>query len=419
VKVRAASTPSSTSTEQSETYGYENFPTRDAVKESARLAAELNVRVPKNEAYQQTIRRSVTYAGVGLRSGEVELMRVRPAGAGEGRYFARVAKGTIDASSVEMNSEVTYSDEEAEDALLERVRMALSNDEEAKAETRARAAATRAEAQAKIEAPETGVAGEARARACVDAVVEDVRLSSELKGDGDFVVRGAEHLLSTLEAMGVDNCRIELEGSGEVPILDGSASSYAYDLCKIGLTPAVSSSGAEEPRMAWKLTENVMVQEGDAFMMLNVDDSTKLTYGIDFTYKSTAIDKQWESWTPTEDAPYALHIAPARNFGTLQDFVAYYRAGYIRGGLENCALVANGGEYWNAPLRLNNEPARHKLIDLIGDLSLLAEPGMSGVPVGHVVAYKAGHKLHAKFVRAVAKAAKTKVPAQIWYSGDE
>ena len=91
-------------------------------------------------------------------------MRVRPAVAGEGRYFARVAKGTIDASSVEMNSEVTYSDEEAEDALLERVRMALSNDEEAKAETRARAAATRAEAQAKIEAPETGVAGEARAR---------------------------------------------------------------------------------------------------------------------------------------------------------------------------------------------------------------------------------------------------------------
>ena len=419
VQVRAASTPSSTTTEQSETYGYENFPSRETVKEAARLAAELNVRVPKNEAYQQTIRRSVTYAGIGLRSGEVELMRVRPAGAGEGRFFVRVAKGTIDASSVEINSEVTYNDEEAEDALLERVRMALSNDEEEKAETRARAEAARAEASAKIEAPEAGVAGETRARACVDAVVEDVRLSSELKGDGDFVVRGAEHLLSTLEAMGVDNCRIELEGSGEVPILDGSASSYAYDICKIGLTPALSSSGAEEPRMAWKLTENVMVQEGDAFMMLNVDNSTKLTYGIDFTYKSTAIDKQWESWTPTEDVPYALHLAPARTFGTLQDFVAYYRAGYIRGGLENCALVANGGQYWNAPLRLNNEPARHKLVDLIGDLSLLAEPGMSGVPVGHVVAYKAGHKLHAKFVRAVANAAKTKVPAEIWHSGDE
>ena len=77
-------------------------------------------------------------------------------------------------------------------------------------------------------------------------------------------------------------------------------------------------------------------------------------------------------------------------------------------------LVANGEEYWNAPLRVSNEPARHKILDLIGDLSLLAEPGMSGVPVGHVVAYKAGHKLHAKFIKALAAAAKEQVPAELW-----
>jgi len=388
-------------------------------REHARIAREINVVIPKNSSMQQTVRRSVTFDGVGLRSGATEKARVRPARANEGRYFVRVQKGTIDTETLVGMRGVKYSDEEAEDVLLERVRMALSNDEGEKAETRARAAAARAAAAAKIEAPVSGVKGEQRARASVSAINDDVRLSSELKGDGDFVVRGAEHLLSALEAMGVDNCRIELEGSGEVPILDGSAAVYAYDLCEVGLTPAKSLNDAEEPRMAWKVTENVMVQEGDAFIMLNVDESTKLTYGIDFTYKSTAIDKQWESWTPTQDAPYALHLSPARTFGTLQDFVAYYRAGYIRGGLENCALVANGAEYWNAPLRLNNEPARHKLVDLIGDLSLLAEPGMSGVPMGHIVAYKAGHKLHAKFVRAVAKAAKTKVPAEIWHSGDE
>jgi UDP-3-O-acyl-N-acetylglucosamine deacetylase len=160
-----------------------------------------------------------------------------------------------------------------------------------------------------------------------------------------------------------------------------------------------------------------MVQEGDAFMMFNVDDKCKLTYGIDFTYKSTAIGKQWESWTPTEDAPYVFHISPARTFGTINDFTAYFRAGYIKSGLEDCALIANGDQYWNAPVRVSNEPARHKLLDLIGDLSLLAEPGMSGVPVGHVVAYKAGHKLHAKFVKALAKASKEQVDAEIWSEG--
>ena len=67
---------------------------------------------------------------------------------------------------------------------------------------------------------------------------------------------------------------------------------------------------------------------------------------------------------------------------------------------------------------LPNEPARHKLLDLLGDLSLLAEPGHVGVPVGHVVAYKAGHELHARFAKEVREAIKqgkaTRVPAEMW-----
>ena len=102
----------------------------------------------------------------------------------------------------------------------------------------------------------------------------------------------------------------------------------------------------------------------------------------------------------------------------MSDIMAYFRAGYIRGGTEHCALIANGDQFWNPPMLLPHEPARHKLLDLIGDLSLLAEPGMAGVPVGHVVAYKAGHNLHAKFAKAVAAAAAagkvTKVPAEMW-----
>lgn len=392
--------------------GYVNFESRDAVREAAQLAVELDMTIPTNETYQQTVRRSITFAGIGLKSGEVELVRVRPARAGEGRYFVQVPKGTLDASATERSKDVEYTEEEEEDLLLEKVRMALSNDEEEKAKARELAAKDRAAANAQIETPESYDSGEVRVHASYENVVEDVRLRSELKGG--FTVLGAEHLLSALEAMGIDNCRIELEGSGEVPIMDGSASTYAYDFSCVGLAPSLSADGAQAPRMAWKIKENVMVQEGDAFMMLNVDDACKLTYGIDFSYKSTAIGKQWESWTPVEDAPYVFHISPARTFGTINDFTAYYRAGHIRAGLEECVLVANGEEYWNAPLRVSNEPARHKILDLIGDLSLLAEPGMSGVPVGHVVAYKASHKLHAKFIKALAAAAKEQVPAELW-----
>jgi UDP-3-O-[3-hydroxymyristoyl] N-acetylglucosamine deacetylase len=88
-----------------------------------------------------------------------------------------------------------------------------------------------------------------------------------------------------------------------------------------------------------------------------------------------AIGKQWESWTPTEDGPYVDVIARARTFATMPDIMAYFRAGYIRGGTEHCALIANGDKFWNPPMVLPNENARHKLLDLVGDLSLLAEPG--------------------------------------------
>ena len=125
---------------------------------------------------------------------------------------------------------------------------------------------------------------------------------------------------------------------------------------------------------------------------------TKLTYGIDFR-TSLAIGKQWESWTPTEDGNYT--DVAAREPSEQRRPSWRTRAGYIRGGTEHCAPIANG-DVWNPPC-CSPQPARHKPLDLIGDLSP-AEPGMAGVPVGHVVAYKAGHNLHAKFAKAVAAA---------------
>ena len=129
---RGAKTTATAVGQSSDTDGYENFETRADAQQAVRMAAALNVRVRANVGYQQTVRKSLTYSGMGLRSGEVELMRLRPARAGEGRYFVKVPNGTIDASESGVQDTTEYSEEELEDMLLERVRMALSNDEEEK-----------------------------------------------------------------------------------------------------------------------------------------------------------------------------------------------------------------------------------------------------------------------------------------------
>jgi len=341
--------------------------------------------------------------GQGLHSGEVETIRVCPAFAGEGRYFVRVPAGSIPAEAADEEeggafSRKGMSSEEVEDSVLEQLRAMISNVDEGKDGTAERAAELKKNNGRKQERPDDFTIAGPRIPAALVLVQDNLRLSTRLELAGaapdEGFVGTVEHLLSALEASGVDNARIEVEGSGEIPILDGSAYQFCYDLARVGLVPAEGAgaggaTSAPVPRMAWKPTETVMVSEGDAFIMFNPDAVTKLTYGIDFSYKSRAIGKQWESWTPTEDGTYVDVIARARTFSTMSDIMAYFRAGYIRGGTEHCALIANGDKFWNPPMLLPHENARHKLLDLIGDLSLLAEPGMSGVPVGHIVAYKA------------------------------
>ena len=104
-------------------------------------------------------------------------------------------------------------------------------------------------------------------------------------------------------------------------------------------------------------------------------------------------------------------MAPARTFATAAGVCAVQAAGLARGGSLACALVADNGAWLNAateahgPLRLRNEPAAHKLLDLLGDVALAARPGHAGLPLGTVTAFRAGHALHARFVAALAAAA--------------
>jgi UDP-3-O-[3-hydroxymyristoyl] N-acetylglucosamine deacetylase len=221
---------------------------------------------------------------------------------------------------------------------------------------------------------------------------------------GDAAVSTVEHLLSALEASGVDNARIEVEEGTELPILDGSAEGWVLGIKDSGVVEAQSAAGETLARKAWRPKEPIVVSSGESFVMLHPEGKTRLTYIVDFTAKTKAIGKQSFSWCPADDLPYGHEIANARTFTTLEDAEAARAAGLIKGGSPVNALIADRSMYQNGPLRYYDEPVRHKMLDLIGDLALAAGDGNAGLPIGHVVAYKASHDLHVKFARKLLEA---------------
>ncbi len=224
------------------------------------------------------------------------------------------------------------------------------------------------------------------------AAVSQTVLSTQL-GKGEVCVRTVEHLLAALSGMGVDNARIEID-SPEVPLLDGSAMVWTANIAQVGL---VSQLVNNQEFLA--VTEPIWVYEGDAFVCALPAPETRFSYGIDFDL--TAIGNQWHSWSPTVElgyasASFAAEIAPARTFGLLHQIEYLQKTGLIKGGSLDNALVCGSEGWLNPPLRFANEPVRHKILDLVGDLSLLGT-----FPIAHFLAYKASHSLHIQLAQKI------------------
>ena len=213
----------------------------------------------------------------------------------------------------------------------------------------------------------------------IDAIAQTT-LSTELQ-IGTATVRTVEHLLASLMACGIDDTRIEIDGE-EVPLLDGSAKNWCKAIAQVGILPHgdIPSQQSITPQ------EPIWIREKDSFVAALPAEETRLTYGIDFSYG--AIGNQWHSWHPVQDS-FEKEIAPARTFGFADQIEQLQQAGLIKGGSLENALVCSHQGWVNPPLRFTNEPARHKLLDLVGDLSLLGQ-----LPTAHVIAYKASHRLH-------------------------
>ena len=220
------------------------------------------------------------------------------------------------------------------------------------------------------------------------SAVSQTNLSTEL-AIGEAKIRTVEHLLAALTASGIDDARIEIDGV-EIPLLDGSAKIWTEAIASVGIT----TSEDNQNQSAFVLSEPIWIREDDIFVAALPSVETRFTYGIDFPYE--AIGNQWHSWNGDRNT-FIQEIAPARTFGFAEQIEQLQKAGLIKGGnLEN-ALVCGRDGWLNPPLRFTNEPARHKLLDLVGDISLLGQ-----LPQAHFIAYKASHKLHIQLAQKLA-----------------
>jgi UDP-3-O-[3-hydroxymyristoyl] N-acetylglucosamine deacetylase len=214
-------------------------------------------------------------------------------------------------------------------------------------------------------------------------LVQQTMLSTELVTPNGSI-RTVEHLLAALWGVRVTDLIVEVDG-GEMPLLDGSAIEWVNAIESVG-TQAI---GPDRDRSS--LQEPIWIREGDVFVAAIPSTELRFSYGIDFDLK--AIGNQWHSWSEAIE-PFAIAIAPARTFGLAHQIEQLQAAGLIKGGSLDNALVC-GPEGWiNPPLRFANEPVRHKLLDLIGDLSLVSD-----LPIAHYLAYKASHRLHTQLAQ--------------------
>lgn len=199
---------------------------------------------------------------------------------------------------------------------------------------------------------------------------------------GEIRVATTEHLLGALWALGVDHARILVEGE-ELPALDGSALEYVQALQRVGL------QRLERPREWLELAQPVWVREGDASILALPAPALQVTYVLE--YDHPMVGTQVVSVAP-DPAAFAEQVAPARTFGFLEWAEELRKRGLARGAsLENTVVIAP--DRILSPLRFADEFARHKILDVIGDLALLGRPLRA-----HVIAVRGGHALNASLV---------------------
>ena len=211
--------------------------------------------------------------------------------------------------------------------------------------------------------------------------VGDTRLSSSLEKDG-AKVSTVEHLMSALAGLGVDNLHVDVAGP-ELPIMDGSAGPYVFLL---------QSAGLEEQKMRKKylrVKEPIEVRSDDKWARFEPHHGFVLDFTIDFPHPVFGSETRRVVIDFAEHS-YTKEVSRARTFAFMQDVEAMREAGLALGGSLQNAIVLDETRVLNSEgLRYDNEFAKHKVLDAIGDLYLLGH-----ALIGRYAAYKSGHALN-------------------------
>ncbi len=215
--------------------------------------------------------------------------------------------------------------------------------------------------------------------------VVDTRLGTIIGNEYEICVSTIEHLMAALHGCGIDNAIVELDGP-EVPILDGSAEPFVAMIERAGVVRQ------DARRWAMLVRNTVDVRDGDRFVRLEPCPMPRITAEIDFP--GTAVGNQRLSVVLTESV-FKRDLARARTFGFVDQIEHLHEKELALGGSPRNAIVVDAETILNEEgLRFYDEFVRHKILDIIGDLSL------AGVPViGHFHGYKPGHALNQALLR--------------------
>jgi len=253
--------------------------------------------------------------------------------------------------------------------------------------------------------PDTGVVfvrvdldDEPEVRAHIDNVIERPRRTT-LQVDG-AEVEMVEHCLSAMAGLGVDNVVIEIDAS-ELPAGDGSAQMWVDAVHSAGIVEQ------EAPRRPIIITEPISVRQGDASVtaLPNGGGPIDLLYDLDYGPDSL-LGRQAHAFTLDEQS-YEHSIAPARTYALYDEAMLMRQRGMFEHVSPRDMLVIGESGPIENEFRFNDEPVRHKVLDLLGDLSLVGRPIR-----GRIVATKSGHALNQRLAQAIADLVRGAEPAE-------
>ena len=229
--------------------------------------------------------------------------------------------------------------------------------------------------------------GKPEVRPTVDMIADELVRKTSVTSE-HLKLHTIEHVLAAFSGLGVDNAIVELDAS-EAPIMDGSSRPFVLLIREAGIIEQT------KPRAVYAVKEPVTIVDGNRSIIALPHDGLRITCtsaddrGVHTQHLTIDIDPE----------AFEAHIASARTFTFYEDIEELLQKGLIQGGSLDSAIVIKGDKFMTKePLRFKDELVRHKILDIIGDITLV------GIPVkAHIIAVRTGHALNAKLSAAIRK----------------